>query len=107
MPGISFTREPREPSNDVYAGKKCDGVKIEITDKNTVRSLDIFIHAACILRDINKDDFKIKWKNMKDMTGNEIFQALYESNASPEVIISALNKEAEQFRQTRAKYLLY
>ncbi len=57
---------------------------MQITDRVKLRPLNVFIHICCILRDIQKNDFKIKWDDMKEMTGNGTFRALYESGATPE-----------------------
>jgi len=48
--GARFTVENRTPSQDVYAGTTCRGVRVEILDRKSVRGLDIFVHAVGALR---------------------------------------------------------
>ncbi|MFH1618919.1 MAG: DUF1343 domain-containing protein, partial [bacterium] len=105
--GIKFERKKLTPSNDVYSGEKCDGVKMTITDRNVLRSLEIFIRAACILREIQPDEFRIKWEEMRKMTGTDSFRALYTSGAAPEVILAEFDKSRKEFEESRKQYLLY
>lgn len=105
--GVRFTREKRTPADDLYAGKECDGVKMEITDRNALRSVEIFVRAAVLLRDIQPEDFGIKWEEMRKMVGTDRFRALYDSGASAEVILYDFEKSLEGFSSLRKKYLLY
>ncbi len=105
--GVKFTREKRTPDKDVYAGLKCDGVRMEITDKTALRPLEIFIHTACILRKLQPKDFVIKWNEIRRMLGNDRFKALYESKAAPAVILHDFEQDRKDFETVRTKYLLY
>lgn len=107
LKGVKFKREKRTPSSDLYANRECDGVSIKITDRDLLRPLEIFVHSACILRELHPEYFMIRWEEMRKMIGNDRFKALYVSGASPKTILHDFKKNRDAFKTIRKKYLLY
>jgi len=104
---VKFSTLRLTPAKDVYEGKPCEGVKIEVTDRAAVRSLDLFTHAAYLLRKYNGKEFVIKPVEMRKMTGSGDLYDLLQKEAGPAEIIAAFETSSAAFMADRKKYLLY
>ncbi|HAH32529.1 MAG TPA: DUF1343 domain-containing protein [Elusimicrobia bacterium] len=107
LAGVKFSPLGLTPSKDIYEGKLCEGVKMEITDLAAVRALDIFTQAAWLLRKYNSGDFKPQPDEIRKMTGSGDFYRLLEAGAGPTEIKTAFEKSSAAFMSTREKFLLY
>lgn len=107
LEGVKFHAVKLTPSKDVYAGKECQGVEIEVTDRTAVRALDVFVNAAYLLRDYNGKDFTLKEVEIRKMTGSSDFYALLQDGAKPAKIMEAFEKSNAQFRAAARQYRLY
>jgi uncharacterized protein YbbC (DUF1343 family) len=105
--GVKFSVLPLTPAKDVYEGKLCQGIAVEVTDKAAVRALDVFTHAAYWLRKYNGKDFTLTPVEIKKMTGSGEFYKLLEAGAKPAAIIAAFEKDNAAFRAGAAQFLLY
>jgi uncharacterized protein YbbC (DUF1343 family) len=104
---VKFSVQKLTPAKDVYEGKKCAGVKIEITDKAAVRALDVFTHAAYWLYRYNGKDFRMKPEEMRKMTGSGDLYNMLQAGAGPAAILEAFEKNNAAFRAAAPSYLLY
>ena len=107
LKGVTFRFEERTPDKDIYEGKKCPGVALEVTDPSRVRALDIYVYAAYYLRKYNRKEFIVKAEEIKKMTGNSRFFDMLEAGEKPGAILAGFEKENAAFRTARLKYLLY
>lgn len=107
LKGVKFSALKLTPDKDVFEGKLCEGVNIEITDKSAVRALDIFVHAVYLLRKHNGAEFKLKPVEIRKMTGSSALYDMLEAGAKPVEIIAAFEKDNAGFKARAAKFLLY
>ena len=107
LKGVKFSPLKLTPKNDMYEGKPCEGINIEITDKSAVRALDIFTHAVYLLKKYNREDFKLKPVEIRKMTGSSDLYTMLEAGAKPAEIIAAFEKNNAAFKDGAAKFLLY
>jgi len=107
LKGVKFSRLRLTPAKDVYEGKPCEGVRIEVTDRAAVRALDIFAQAAYLLKKHNAADFKFKPDDIRKMTGSSDFYSLLEAGADPARITAAFEKNNAAFRADAVNFLLY
>ncbi|MHB0996189.1 MAG: exo-beta-N-acetylmuramidase NamZ family protein [Elusimicrobiales bacterium] len=107
LAGVKFHPVKLTPAKDVYAGKECQGVEIEVTDRAAVRALDVFVNAAYLLRDYNRKDFTLKEVEIRKMTGSSDFYALLTDGKKPGKIIEAFEKSNAPFREAARQYRLY
>ncbi len=107
LPGVKFHKLALTPSKDVYEGKPCEGVRIEITDKSAVRALDVFARAAYLLHKYNGKDFVMKPEEMRKMTGSGDLYNMLQVGASPDAVIEAFEKSNAPFRAGAAAFRLY
>ena len=108
LEGARFRVEDRTPTQDIYAGKPCRGVRVDITDRKKVRSLDIFVHAVGALR--RSRIVAVSWAGL-DLAAmkapRNIYRAVLESSEPPRAILAAYEASWRAFDAGRAKYLLY
>jgi uncharacterized protein YbbC (DUF1343 family) len=107
LPGVRFSVETRTPSEDIYTGKVCPGVRIEVVDRSQVRAMDIFVHSVCALRDMKATSFLLSKQEAALMAGNNIYKAVFEANKSPQEILADFAQSWRRFDSMRQKYLLY
>lgn len=107
LKGLKFSTLKLRPDKDMYSGKKCRGVKIEVTDEKAVRALDLFTHAVWLLKKYNKKDFVLKPGEIRKMTGSAHLYRMLEAGAAPGEVIAAFEKDNAAFRKRSAEFLLY
>jgi len=107
LKGVKFSTLKLTPANDFYEGKACEGINIEITDKSAVRALDIFTHAAYLLKKYNGADFNLKPVEIRKMTGSADLYTMLEAGAKPAGIIAVFEKSSADFKAGAEKFLLY
>ena len=106
LPGVKFRAGDKTPQKDLYAGKLCHGVAMEITDRAAVRPLDIFVHAVRALRDkAYYRDFR--FDDTRLTAGNNVYKAVYESTEPASAIAADFRAQSAAFAETRRPYLLY
>ena len=95
------------PTSDLYAGQVCSGVRFKVTDPRALRTTDLFIRTAFLLRDLNGRDFQPRWEEMLRVMGTRDFEYVYKTGRPPENLLGSVHKSAEQFDKDRKPYLLY
>lgn len=95
--GVKFYPQERTPSANMYSQEKCKGIRIEITEIKSVRSVDIFVHCAYWLRKIHKDKFEIKKDDIATMIGTSDFYEMLIKGAKPKEIISFFENSNKNF----------
>lgn len=107
MPGMSFFQTLFVPTADLYQGRLCSGVRIVVTDPRAARPVDLFVHAAIILRDLSAKDFELRWDEVVRVTGTRDFEKMYKSGKSAEEILKTFREDADRFKKEREPFLLY
>lgn len=107
LPGVRFVEETRTPREDLYAGKACRGVRIEISDRRRVRALDVFVYAVCALRDGRAAEFRMDAQQAALLAGRNLYRDVFSSKNAPEKILAGFEKSWRAFAASREKFLLY
>ena len=107
LPGLQFTPTLFTPATDVYQGLLCSGVRIKVTAPNVVRPVDLFVHIACLIRELWPKEFKPRWDEVARVTGSQDFEHLYIENKPAADMLNLFHKSAEDFVKDRQPYLLY
>ena len=93
------------PVSGLYAGQHCGGVGIRITDRATVRSVNVGLEIAVILQKLypkNFDPAKLLF-----LIGNSETIRQLQAGVAPEQIVASWSTDLANFDQTRRKYFLY
>ncbi len=105
LPGVRFSPVRFTPSASVYAGRSCGGVRIDVVEREALRSVTLGLEIAAALRDL----YPIEWKRegfVKLLANRDAFERLDRGEPAPRIVAS-WGKRLEEFERTRRKYLLY
>jgi len=103
--GVEFSPADFTPTQDLYAGQLCHGVKIRIAPKGELRSMRMGIEIEYVLRRMYPQNFHVD--KTITLIGNQATVEALERGESPAKIIKSWTPSLEKFRAMRAKYLLY
>lgn len=105
LPGLHFSNRPFIPVSGLYAGQRCGGVGIKITDRAAARSMRMGLEIAALLQKTYPEQFYSS--KILQLIGND--QALRDLQAGvpAEKIVSGWAADLAAFDQLRRKYLLY
>jgi uncharacterized protein YbbC (DUF1343 family) len=105
LPGVHFVNQPFVPVSGLYAGQRCGGVGIRVTDRAAVRSMRIGLEIAALLQKKYPEQFDVAKTIV--LLGNDATVAQLKAGTPPEQIIASWAKDLAQFDQVRRKYFLY
>ena len=103
--GVKFTPTHFTPSADHYKGKRCHGVRVEVTDRTRFRSVAAGLEMARAVARLYPGRFQLE--KLVGMTGSEAVEKGIRRGDSVARIVEAGREELERFMQMRQKYLLY
>lgn len=105
IPGVSFAAASFTPSDGLYKGEACAGVKLTITDRDAFDSIRTGLEIADALHRLYPERFQVT-KLMDLLASQNTLDALIQYQA-PSTIIASWDSDLAEFRVLRAKYLLY
>jgi uncharacterized protein YbbC (DUF1343 family) len=105
LPGLKFVAQSFIPVSGLYAGRRCGGVGIRITDRAEVRSMRMGIEIAALLEKMYPQDFDVS-KTMALLGNAETVQKLKDGVSAAE-ILAAWQPALAAYDRTRRKYFLY
>jgi uncharacterized protein YbbC (DUF1343 family) len=105
QPGLRFIDQPFIPVSGLYAGQRCGGVGIRITDRAAVRSVRTGLEIAVVLQKLYPAKFDPG--KLLFLLGNSETIRQLEAGVAPEQIVASWSKDLANFDQTRRKYFLY
>jgi uncharacterized protein YbbC (DUF1343 family)/CubicO group peptidase (beta-lactamase class C family) len=103
--GVRFVPVTFTPTASNYAGQKCEGVNLVLTERNALDAPELGIELAAALKKLYPADFK-----MERMTELLVNQAAYDglvAGKDPRRIAQDWQEELEKFEAVRKKYLIY
>lgn len=105
LPGVHFANQPFVPVSGLYAGQRCGGVGVRVTDRASLRSMRIGLEIAASLHKKYPDHFditKILFLVGKDSTIQQL-----QTGTPVNEIIASWARELATFEQARRRYFLY
>jgi uncharacterized protein YbbC (DUF1343 family) len=105
LPGVRFSSDPFIPISGLYAGKRCGGVSIRVTDRAVVRSMRIGIEIAALLHERYPREFDVS--ELIGLVGNDETIRQLESGMPPEQIVTGWSQDLDAFGTIRRNYFLY
>lgn len=103
--GVRFSPVHFTPSSSVFAGKLCGGVRLDVVNREALRSVSLGVEIAVALRDLYPVDWERKGF-VKLLANSAAFERLERGDTAP-AIVASWQKDVEDFEKRRAKYLLY
>ncbi|MBA3357496.1 MAG: DUF1343 domain-containing protein [Pyrinomonadaceae bacterium] len=105
LPGVRFVPVRFKPTASVFKGEECQGLNVIITDRATFRPVPTGIEIAVALRRLYPERWKV------DAYGRLLVNAAtlerVKRGDAPEDIVRSWTEQLDQFRNIRARALLY
>ena len=105
IPGVRFVPIRFTPKSSVHKDQECGGVNIIATDRTRLQSVSMGIEIATALRHLHPSDWQIDRFN-RLLANGDIFERVKRGDA-PDSIIRSWATSLDQFKQARARVLLY
>ncbi len=105
LPGVRFADQPFIPVSGLYAGQRCGGVSIRVTEPVAVRSMRVGLEIATILQKLYPTQFHTA--KLITLLGNEDTVKQIEGGVAPEEIVESWSAALEKYDESRRKYFLY
>jgi uncharacterized protein YbbC (DUF1343 family) len=105
LPGLHFAGKPFIPIAGLYAGQRCGGVSMRVTDRFKVRSMRVGLEIAAILQKLYPKQFDVS--KLIELVGNADTIQQLQSGVAPEKIVASWLDSLVAFEQIRRKYFLY
>jgi uncharacterized protein YbbC (DUF1343 family) len=105
LPGVRFVPVAFAPTASKFAGQRCGGVRILVTDRGAYRSVATGLHVAVQLRQMHRDNWQAQAYGR--LLGNQaVLDALLEGRTAAE-LEKIGQGDVEAFVQRRTQYLMY
>ncbi len=105
LAGLRFENHPFIPVSGLYAGQRCGGVGIKVTDRAAVRSMRMGLEIAAILE--KKYPTHVDLAKTVDLLGSDETVKQLQSGTAPEEIVASWGKDLAAFDVVRRKYYMY
>lgn len=93
--------------NPKYKGQLCHGVKITVSNRYVFNAVELGINLIYVLHKLYPKQFNFNAELFDRLAGNKVIREQILSNKTPDKIISGWQKDLNNFKKLRKKYLLY
>jgi len=105
FPGLKFNAVNFTPNASTYANQRLSGFKIDITDRNKVRSFDAMVYTLEALKKLHPNN--IEYEGMKRSFGSSILTSMMDGKYTASQVLGIVTENQDKFMPIREKYLLY
>src|SRR6266852_665106 len=105
LAGVQFKNQPFIPVSGLYAGQRCGGVGMRITDRQAVRAMRVGLEIAAILKRLYPDKFDPE--KLLILVGNAETIRQLQAGVPPDQIVASWSADLANFEALRRKYFLY
>ncbi|MGH9787211.1 MAG: exo-beta-N-acetylmuramidase NamZ family protein [Candidatus Acidiferrales bacterium] len=105
IPGVRFHSVEFTPTDDVHAGKRCGGVRLELTDREALDAGRLGVELISALWKLYPKEFQVD-KTIRLLGSKRTLERI-RAGDDPVEIVAGWEEELKAFREMRAKYLLY
>jgi uncharacterized protein YbbC (DUF1343 family) len=102
---VTFESRTFTPKTGPYAGEKCEGVGLTVTDRDRFRSIEMGLEIAEALHRLYPQQFQIA--KMIMLLGSQSTMERLERGDAPKAIVAGWDGDLAKFRALRAEYLIY
>ncbi len=105
LPGVHFVNQPFIPVSGLYAGQRCGGVGLRVTDRFSLRSMRIGLEIAAELHKKYASQFDVT--KLLFLVGNDFTIQQLRSGTPAGEIIASWAKDLAAYDTVRHRYFLY
>jgi uncharacterized protein YbbC (DUF1343 family) len=115
LPGVRFEPFSFTPSASKFAGVRCDGVRVIVTDRRTFRPVATGVHCVAAIKRLRPNRFEwnramYEWANcsaIDALTGGVSFRALLDTGGDLTGWIESWSADVAEFSTAANEYLRY
>ena len=115
LPGVQFTPHAFKPAFEKFANERCNGVWIEVTDRNVFRPVRTALWTIQTVRDLAPDDFAwrdttYEWANASAidvLIGSYAFRACIDLGGPLEEFIEEWEQPVAEWQRAASEFYLY
>lgn len=105
LPGVRFTPQPFVTVSGLYAGQRCGGVAVRISDRVAVRAMLVGLEIAAVLKRLYPEQFDISKLHL--LLGSDQTVSALQNGTPPAEIVASWSAALGDFELRRRKYFLY
>jgi uncharacterized protein YbbC (DUF1343 family)/CubicO group peptidase (beta-lactamase class C family) len=105
LPGVTFEPVVFTPTADRYVGVPCGGVRIVVTDRDTIRPVTVGLAIARALRSRHRDQFRPE--AIQNLLVNRATMWAFLRGETLDRLVAWTEMERSAFLNRRASYLMY
>ncbi len=103
--GVSFTSASFTPASGTHSGKRCEGVRIHLVDRDALDAPALGIELIAALHRLYPSSFRLA--DTLGMIGSRAILGALRRGEDPRAIRAGWQPDLESFLQRRTRYLLY
>ena len=107
LPGVRFREVWFSPTFSKFAGERCGGVELHVTNRLTYRPFATALHLITLARDTSGGRFEFHADYFDKVAGTSRVREMLEAGAPVEEILRASEQGLREFAALRRAYLLY
>ena len=105
LAGVRFYPVSFTPQSSKFAGRKCQGVYILVTDRRSLRPVRLGLEIAAILYRLYPDKYRLEEE--ENLLGSETVLSQILAGEDPAGIVKTWEADKTHWQQLRKRYLLY
>lgn len=105
IPGVRFAPVEFTPASSKYAGERCRGIRMTVTDRGALRSVALGIEIATALRDLHGADWKRE--RFGELLASRAAVIRFERGDAAGTIVGGWAAEQMEAERRRARFLMY
>ncbi len=106
LPGVRFRETVFTPSISNHAGSECRGVQVHVTDRESLRPVEMALHLIAIARCFSSDAWM--WNpHFERLAGDGTLRSALEAGTSVAEILATWEESISEFVHQRETYLMY
>ncbi len=106
LPGVRFRATVSTPSTSNHAGSECRGVQVHVTDRESLRPVEMALHLIAIARCFSSDAWM--WNpHFERLAGDGTLRSALEAGTSVAEILATWEESISEFVHQRETYLMY
>ncbi len=107
LAGVSFREAWFTPTFSKYAGERCGGAQVHVTNRGIFRPLATSLHIIQTIMDMYPEKFQFYSDYFDRIMGNSWVREALSNNIPVDKIVARFEEGLENFSETRRPYLLY
>jgi uncharacterized protein YbbC (DUF1343 family) len=107
LPGVRFREAWFTPYFSKFAGERCGGCQVHVTDRTAFRPFATMLHVVKTVRDAYPSEFAFHADYFDKVMGNATVRQALEAGSDVASILDALGPGLRAFEELRRPYLLY